>query len=100
MVTGVSGVDPVNTGSLLPVTLGGAFSSQVSVPVFLSLKDLRRCNLAAQSLVPQPPFWPHPWHAEIPRPGTEPAPQQGQGQVLNPAEPQETPFHLSLLGVL
>ena len=42
-------------------------------------------------------FWPHPWHAEVPRPGIEPLPQewpvqhQWQCQILNLLSPQGTP---------
>ena len=28
-------------------------------------------------------FWPHPWHMEVPRQGTEPVPLQRQFRILN-----------------
>ena len=39
-------------------------------------------------------FQPHPWHAEVHRPGIEPEPQQGQCRVLNHQATRE------LLGVI
>ena len=36
-------------------------------------------------------FWSHPRHAEVPGPGIEPMPQQGQHQILNPLSHQGTP---------
>ena len=43
-------------------------------------------------------FWSHPWHMEVPRPGTEPVPQQQPGllqwhQVLNPLHHNGMPYH-------
>ena len=35
-------------------------------------------------------FWLYPQHAKVPRPGTEPAPQQWQHQILNPLSHQGT----------
>ena len=49
-----------------------------------------------------PYFLPHPWHAEVPRPGIEPAPRQQpkplqwQCQILNLLCHQGTPSSLSL----
>ena len=37
-------------------------------------------------------FWLHMQHVEIPRPGTEPIPQQWQHWILNPIGHQGTPF--------
>ena len=36
-------------------------------------------------------FWLHPWHAEVPRPGIKPLPQQQQCQIFNPLSHKGTP---------
>ena len=41
-------------------------------------------------------FWPHPWHAQVPRPEIKPPPQQWQCQVLNLLSHQGTPAWQSI----
>ena len=43
-------------------------------------------------------FWPHLWPWEVPRPGTEPAPQQWQCWTLNPLSHQRAPSMFHILG--
>ena len=37
-------------------------------------------------------FWPRPWHAEVPRSGIEPTPQQWQHQILILLHHKEPPY--------
>ena len=41
-------------------------------------------------------FWPHLWHGEVPRPGTEPLSQQWQCQILSLLSLQGTPTQCHL----
>ena len=43
-------------------------------------------------------FWLHPWHAEMPRPGIEPAPQQWQHQIAWPPGNSQIPVVLTWNG--
>ena len=70
-------------------------------PAFLwwsVLLSIFSCAYWPSVCLPLPFFllWLHPWHAEIPRPGSEPTPQQWQCWIFNPLSHQRTPCVSSL----
>ena len=58
------------------------FGMSIMFPLSVSL-SLHQNQKFFTSVVKVFFFWSHPWHVDVPGPGTEPSPQQWKSQILN-----------------